>query len=826
MRFTAAITVGAMFFGATMANSPSPNGPSPNGPSPNGPSPNGPGPGPGPGPELSSFEKRSTAAPDPSPEIYLPGPGPGPGPKSSSPDSDGPLGVLSDASSPSSPSPAGPGPDDSFFTGPKRHHFTASSGPASPGPDPPAPDHTLEVRSDAFSPSPAGPHPAGPEHPEHSLQVRSDASAPSPAGHGPNSPHPAGPEHPEHSLEVRSEEPDLVRTSDLVRTGKNDPKPIKVYNNKGEATMINQPVTPNTPGQVEQAACDEDLVEQKAWIRKQWAIEEEHALLDSAWQEPKDKVAARAKLTPEQKEALLDETARDAVKCHFRKMEKFRDTRTAELNLWQAERQAPKDKHQAQVDEDIAKWKNPKQKKQDEKTAKLELDAKLAAEKEAARVAEKEAAEKLAAEKASIKEQAKDAAADLKAEEKAAKKEAEEKLVEEKKAAEQALKDKLAADKAAAINIKHEAEAKLAAEKEAAKLADKLAAEKEEAAANIKTEEEAAKKKAEEEEAAKKEKNAENLADHFDPTKHGVTRVAKPKSCSCFETYSHILGYETKTSGPMDKFRLDIWAVKNRHCISYCTHPFSKSEYDIFRGAMKGKMALPGNLPDFTFSIDAGVSSGEHEKHEKRDKLAGWPKDPHPIPPNARTQLNAIREDIRKLKEPQEKDAKNLKYEEAIRRVFGPGGPASWSPSGPKSSPKSDTLSGNPKTANAELSDAYHQWLIDLNSSIKKARASIKEDDHAAHEQLKQQLVTVVEEAEDNFIKASEHAAAAAAVAMRKEVFEAASEAPKSSWTDGLTPPIRNLLKPPPKNAAGEVIDGVVSKAPVHRENPGPGGPP
>ena len=61
---------------------------------------------------------------------------------------------------------------------------------------------------------------------------------------------------------------------------------------------------------------------------------------------------------------------------------------------------------------------------------------------------------------------------------------------------------------------------------------------------------------------------------------------------------------------------------------------------------------------------------------------------------------------------------------------------------------------------------------------------------------------------------------------MRKEVFEAASEAPKSSWTDGLTPPIRNLLKPPPKNAAGEVIDGVVSKAPVHRENPGPGGPP
>ena len=863
MRFSAAITavVGAMFVGATMANSPSPDGPSPSGP----------------GPELSSLEERSDRLLGLSPGQHIPGPDPKA--FSPSPASGHPLVVRSDASS---PSPAGPGPENSFFTGPKHAVFSDSFGPTSSGlssfgPSPSESDHPLEVRSDAFSPSSAGlgpvnplsPGSQGPEHtlvvrsspagpapehpdspsPEHTMEVRSDAFSLSPAGLFSERPHSPGPEHSDRTMEVRSyasspspdgsasEHPLFIRDEGDYHLPKGKPiagdgdagKPINPQGlpiNPLRLSKIPHSDISYIPTPEEQEEADVDLQESKAKIRQIWLEEDEFAMLNDL-KSNKDKVDARAKWTPEQREAELTNAAYKDVEKKYMDMQKLNDERLDELNAWSAERQEAIDKKQARKDELAAQAKTNKAKKQEDRKA----DEKAAAEKAAIEkaiidkiAADKKEAQKLAAEKPEIKQEENDAAAKLRAEDEAAKIKAEEKLAEEKKAAE-----KLATDKEAADKIKQEAEAKLAEDKAAAEAekqaaAEQLTNEKHE----VKQEEKdgAAKLKAEEEEAKKKEKDAEKLADHFNPANHGVTRISKPKSCSCFETFSHILGYETKTSGPMDKFRLDIWAVRNRHCIQYCTHPFSKSEFDSFRAGMKGKLTVPGNFPDPSFYLEAGASSGDLEKrgHFPPPRLPDVPGAPKM--PSSGEHIYEMRQDIKKLKDAQVPkeivaDPETEKKAKGFLELF----------SGGNSKPSHKTKPTDPKAASTELSAAYKLWLVELKTSIEKERALIKQGDFKAHKQLNEQFLKVIEEAEKNFIKSSEEAAAAAVVQMRKEVFEDLKK-DADDLKDAAKPETKKNIftlakltgmPTPSTTPAGEVVDGAVSKAPVHKANSGDG---
>jgi hypothetical protein len=795
MRFSGTITavVGAMLVGATTANNPSP---SPNGPSPN---------GPGPGPELSSLEERSSSSPGPSPDHSFSG-------------------------------PAGP---KVFASGP-------SPGPFSPGPVSPGSDHTLEVRSDAsspFSPSPAGPGPkivaSGPSpDSDHTLEVRSDDYSPSPAGAGPEGPHP---NPSDHTLEVRSDSPllDPTQAPDHPYFKENFGK----AKNNGKAEK--DPYV-KSPEQFSKDIFDERVINALAEVQDLREIEfqtiavghdkDAHARVD-AWKA----------LSQQERDNRDMASARERVAAQDAERKKTADERIALLDRKRKDSEAAKAKKQAELDQMVkemhedtkarmAKKPGPGQTGKAvapdldqaslEKLAQDKLDAdKHKREDDPKLVQEKELAEKLAADKAAAEKEKKEAEAKLKIEN------------EEANKAEQAAADKLAEDKAAAKIEKEKVDQKLAQEKAGEADAVKLAGEKEDArlekekidqklaeekkvveeekkaAADkisedkkeTKQEEKDAAKKLKEEKAAiekeekeaeEKEKKAENPKNHISKADHGVSRIAKPKGCSCFEAFSHILGYETKTSGPLDKFRLDIWAVRNRKCIQYCTHPFSKSEFDSYSATVKDKLNLPGNFPD-RFHIEAGSESSG--AHEKREELGSGPG------PNYKTiydRFEMVKDDIKDLQESQkatddvlgmgpptdepkkvkpnpftksvestlestlEAESKAVRKPEVKLAVK----PAVKTVVKPVSKAVTKPIT-DPKVANAELHAAYNLWLLEFKNSVKGQRAALN-GDRKAIKQLNNQLVKTLEEAEKSFVKASEEAAAAAAVDMRKEAFK------------------------------------------------------
>jgi hypothetical protein len=749
MRFSGTITavVGAMLVGATTANSPSP---SPDGPSPN-----------GPGPELSSLEERSSSSPGPSPNHPLSG-------------------------------PAGP---KVFTSGP-------SPGPFSPGPVSPGSDHTLEVRSDAsspFSPSPAGPGPEGPN------------------------PHPSGPDH---TLEKRTEYP-------YWKSKEDDPGAKK--NVKAE---------PVSPEQFSKDIFDERVANALTEVQDLRKIEIEtvdvgHDKDAHAW------VDAWKALSQQERDNRDLASARERVAAQDAEWKKTTDERMALLDRKQKDTETAKAKKQTEVDQMVKETyegrkarsankpgQNGKTVAPDldqasrEKFAQDKLDAEKRKEDDPKLVKEKELAEKLEADKAAAEKEKKDAEAKLKIENDEAKKAeqaAADKLAEEKQAAKiekEKVDQKLAQEKAEEIDA-----VKLAGEKEDArtekekidkKLAEeekktaaaKVAEEKEtkqdenEEAKKLKEEEKAIKKQ--KKEAEEKEKKAENLKNHISKADPGVARVAKPKGCSCFEAFSRILGYETKTSGPLDKFRLDFWALHNRKCIQYCTHPFSKAELDSYSATVKDKLDLPDNFSDH-FHLKAGSeSSGAHEKREElgsgpgphdktikdrfemvkadisdlkasqraTDEALGMgpaTDEPKKVKPNRFTKV--IESELESESEPEVKYAVKPVVKPAVKTVVKPVvKPVVKTVFKPVSKAETKPIT-NPKVANAELHAAYNLWLLEFKDSIKGQRAALN-GDRKAIKQLNTQLVETLEEAEKNFIKANEEAAAAAAVSMRKEAFK------------------------------------------------------
>ena len=920
MRFSGTFlaVVGAMLVGATMANhpSPSPDGPSPSGPGPElssleerssssglGPSPAHPLSGPaGPkviasGPSSGHFspasdhtlvEVRSDASspfsPSPAghgPKIFASGP---------SPDDEHPLEVRSDASSPSpnGPSPEGPHP-----------HPRPSAGPA------PGPDHTLEVRSDASSPSPNGPGPEGPHPhphphpsagpdpgPDHNLEVRSDASSPSPNGPGPEGPHPLSRPHtspgygPDHPLEVRSDAP--------------SPSP----NGPGPEGPHPDPSAGSDHIQVSSEFSGKDVYISdvyRALNDVQDLRQMDHDILaESPHKEDKAKLEAWNALTQEERDSRDMAAAKARVAAHDAAQGKMADERIAVLHKEVKDNDAARAKKQAELDQLVVEMKADmkaqaaRAKKpsgppdlDDESIKKLAQDKADAENRQKEELAkEKELAEKLAADKAAADKEKQEAGAKLrleneeakKAEQAAANKLAEEKTaakIEKEKADQELAKQKaeevdplkLAEDKEAARIEKEKVDQKLAEEKKVAEEEKKaaeaeLAKEKKEtkeeekaAAAKLKEEGKAIKKQ--EKEAADKEKQAEKLKNIISNKADTKTeRIAKPKSCSCFEVFSHVLGYETKTSGPLDKFRLDFWAVKNRKCIQYCTHPFSKLELDNYVASVKGNVNLPKNFPDHLYLEGGSESSGAHEKREE----AG--SGPTAGTPTLNDRLESIKSDIKDLQSAQngspatassgqsesssksddgEKSAQFKKGEKMMAyKVFqeeqktrayhdfiDPQAPAKPQPkvavkpavksvskaepevepnvvyqSAPKAEPKPKVVVmsqpkaepkpkvvvvsepkvaskpkvvskpvSDPQAASAELHAAYNLWLTEFKHSIKNQRAALQ-GDRKAIKQLNNQFTATLEEAEKNFVKANEEAAAAVAVEMREEAFK------------------------------------------------------
>ncbi|KAM0695807.1 hypothetical protein Q7P36_004289 [Cladosporium allicinum] len=917
MRFSGTFlaVVGAMLVGATMANHPSP---SPDGPSPS-----------GPGPEISSLEERSSSSgPGPSPAHPLSGPagpkviasGPASGPFS--PASDHTLvEVRSDTSSPFSPSPAGHGPK--IFA---------------PGPSPDD-EHPLEVRSDDSSPSPNGPGPEGPHPhphphshphpsagpgpgPDHTLEVRSDASSPSPNGPGPEGPH-----------------PDPSAGSGQIRTSSEfDPKEVYI-------------------SEVYRALNDVQDLRQM----------EHDILAESSHKEDKAKLEAWNALTQEERDSRDVAAAKERVAAHVAAQGKMADERIAVLHKEVKDNDAARAKKQAELDQLVvemkadmkaqaARAKKPsgppdlddesikklaqdkaeaENRQKEELTKEKELAEKLAADKAAADKEKQEAGAKLRLENEEAKK-AEQAAANKLSEEKAAAKIEKEKADQElaKQKAEEVDPLKLAEDKEAARIEKEKVDQKLAEEKKVAEEEKKAAEaelakqkketkeEEEAAAAKLKEEEKAIKKQ--EKEAADKEKQAEKLKNIISNKADTKTeRIAKPTSCSCFEVFSHVLGYETKTSGPLDKFRLDFWAVKNRKCIQYCTHPFSKLELDNYVASVKGNVNLPKNFPDHLYLEGGSESSGAHEKREE----AG--SGPTAGTPTLNDRLESIKSDIKDLQTAQnaspataaseqsessaksddgeksanfKKGEKMMAYkvfqEEQKARAYhdfiDPQAPAKPQPnvavkpavkpiskaepeavyqpavqsepevkpnvvyqsvpkaepkpkvvvmSQPKAEPKPKVVVvsepkiaskpkvvskpvTDPQAASAELHAAYNLWLVEFKHSIKNQRAALQ-GDRKAIKQLNRQFTATLEEAEKNFVKANEEAAAAVAVDMRDEAFKEFKKTNDKSEAETRKmftkmKQFANRVKADKAAMAGKTsadLDSVKQKAPIHLDD-------
>jgi len=570
--------------------------------------------------------------------------------------------------------------------------------------------------------------------------------------------------------------------------------------------------------------------------------------------------AARVKKT-EEKMAVLEkdietaQLARDKERAELDdKVKTMKDKEAAKSAQKSGDSPAgpsPVDKRSGSTDTPAA----PPVDKDAEEKAKVEAErklAKLAADKATADNIKKEAEAKLAAEKEEVKKAEQAAADRLAAEKEAAKSEKQkidDKLAEQKED-DKADPEKLSADKETAKIEKQKADEKLAEEKIAAEEAKKtaeaqLAAEKKEAK---KEEKDAATKLKEEKEAAEKEEKAEKLKGHFDSNKHGVERVAKPKGCSCFEVFSRALGFETKTSGPLDKFRLEFWAVRNRKCIAYCTHPFSGSEFASYRDSMKGKLAVPEKLPEHLY-IEAGMSSSSHEKREENAT-------PHGAVTTAE-EFRRLRADIDEVREvqanitdspaekaeskdeapaPQEHDVKSTGTK-LLSAIFPSAFPKA--PKAPKANGKDSKAVTDPKAAYNEIHAAYNLWLVEFKNSLKNQRSAFK-GDRKALAQLEQQAVKVLEDAEKNFVKASEEAAAAAAVDMRKEAFKELTDKAKAKTFKELTDKVKAKADPKPAQvglvkvmvakeksaaAADNALEGVAAagKAPIHLENAGTG---
>jgi hypothetical protein len=553
--------------------------------------------------------------------------------------------------------------------------------------------------------------------------------------------------------------------------------------------------------------------------------------------------AARVKKT-EEKMAVLEkdietaQLARDKERAELDdKVKTMKDKEAAKSAQKSGDSPAgpsPVDKRSGSTDTPAA----PPVDKDAEEKAKVEaerkLAEKLAADKATADNIKKEAEAKLAAEKEEVKKAEQAAADKLAAEKEAAKSEKQkidDKLAEQKED-DKADPEKLSADKETAKIEKQKADEKLAEEKTAAEEAKKtaeaqLAAEKKEA-------------KKEEKDAAEKEEKAEKLKGHFDSNKHGVERVAKPKDCSCFEVFSRALGFETKTSGPLDKFRLEFWAVRNRKCIAYCTHPFSGSEFASYRDSMKGKLAVPEKLPEHLY-IEAGMSSSSHEKREENAT-------PHGAVTTAE-EFRRLRADIDEVREVQanitdsapEKAEKAESKDEApalqehdvkstgtklLSAIFPSAFPKA--PKAPKANGKDGKAVTDPKAAYNELHAAYNLWLVEFKNSLKNQRAAFK-GDRKALAQLEKQAVKVLEDAEKNFVKASEEAAAAAALDMRKEAFKELTDKAKAKTFKELTGKVKAKADPKPaqvgvvKVMVAKEKSAAAGKAPIHLENAGTG---
>jgi hypothetical protein len=779
--------VGAMLVGATMANHPSP---SPDGPSP-----------PGPGPELSSLEERSSSFPGPSsghsysgpgPKVFASGPSSGP---SSSPDSEHPLEVRSDASSPFSPSPAGSGPKL-----------------MSPGPGPsPDSDHPLEVQSDAMSPSPAGPAPEN-LHPHHHPH-----------------PHPHGSDHP---LEVRSDKPKYtVWNSEDIWNGRvaaqvHDIQEFRQFEHDNAFTEEDKAKVAewNALSQEERDRRDFHTAEEQLYADQRARDRESEEQMALLYKNQRDTEAAKAKEKSEM-DQLIDEM-RDRKPVNPEAEKKAAADAAAQEQLAKT---AAEDKIRAEKEKKEAEAKRVSEQEQ-LKQAEKDAAAKLATEKEELKIAEKQAAAKLTAEKGAAKIEKQNIDAKLTEDKKAAE---EEKKLAESKEAEKAAAAKLAAEKKAAKTEKHNVDEKLAEEKKVAE--EKLANEKEgkqeekDAANKLKQEQEAANKLKEQQEAADKEKKAEQLAGHFEKGNKGVSRIAKPKSCSCFEAFSHILGYETKTSGPLDKFRLDIWAVRNRHCIQYCTHPFSKLELDSYRASIKGKLgkfAVPENFPEHLY-LEAGTSTGEHQKREENG--SGHPG------PTIKDEFNSVKADIKELKKAQkalnatktiskQEGSSTSSHKPDVVKLLSAASAKSLTTAVPKAAPKAIAKAiTTPKGANTELHAAYNLWLVEFKKSVVAQRAALK-GDRKALMQLNTQFVKTLNEAEKNFLKANEEAAAAAVVDLRKETFKKVADKPKPQQPSLRKGPFGKATIPPALGV--KIVKAVKAKAPVHPKNPNTGTPP
>jgi hypothetical protein len=711
--------------------------------------------------------------------------------------------------------------------------------------------------------------------------VRSDASSPSPNGPASeNNPHP-------NPYSSGSDHQLFARGNDdgLLVPLKEQPYPYKEWAAKQKPKHNQQ-----SPYEFS-AATNEEETHIKAWeaqVKRQrefdQAVElhdkdglakiEEWNKLTQAERDLKDLAsakevierdgAARVKKT-EEKMAVLEkdietaQLARDKERAELDdKVKTMKDKEAAKSAQKSGDSPAgpsPVDKRSGLTDTPAA----PPVDKDAEEKAKVEAERKfaekLAADKATADNIKKEAEAKLAAEKEEVKKAEQAAADKLAAEKEAAKSEKQkidDKLAEQKED-DKADPEKLSADKETAKIEKQKADEKLAEEKTAAEEAKKtaeaqLAAEKKEAK---KEEKDAATKLKEEKEAAEKEEKAEKLKGHFDSNKHGVERVAKPKGCSCFEFFSRALGFETKTSGPLDKFRLEFWAVRNRKCIAYCTHPFSGSEFASYRDSMKGKLAVPEKLPEHLY-IEAGMSSSSHEKREENAT-------PHGAVTTAE-EFRRLRADIDEVREVQanitdsapEKAEKAESKDEApalqehdvkstgtklLSAIFPSAFPKA--PKAPKANGKDGKAVTDPKAAYNELHAAYNLWLVEFKNSLKNQRAAFK-GDRKALAQLEKQAVKVLEDAEKNFVKASEEAAAAAAVDMRKEAFKELTDKAKAKTFKELTGKVKAKADPKPAQvgvvkvmvakeksaaAADNALEGVAAagKAPIHLENAGTG---
>jgi small-conductance mechanosensitive channel len=160
-------------------------------------------------------------------------------------------------------------------------------------------------------------------------------------------------------------------------------------------------------------------------------------------------------------------------------------------------------------------------------------------------------------------------------------------------------------------------------------------------------------------------------------------------------------------------------------------------------------------------------------------------------------------------------------------------------PKAPKANGKDGKAVTDPKAAYDELHAAYSLWLVEFKNSLRNQRAAFK-GDRKALAQLEKQAVKVLEDAEKNFVKASEEAAAAAAVDMRKEAFKELTDKAKAKTFKELTDKVKAKADPKPAQvgvvkvmvakeksaaAADNALEGVAAagKAPIHLENAGTG---